>query len=121
MKALIIIAHGSRKALSNSEFNEFVKQIAKEDTSYDKVLPAFLELCEPSIEESTKILCEDSYDEIYYYPYFLNSGRHILSDIPEIIEKLQKEYSDKKLILLPHFGKSEKIKNVILEDIELDK
>jgi len=119
MKGLILIAHGSRKALSNTEFKNFVAELKQEETQYKILSAAFLELADPSIEEATKELIEENIEEIYYYPYFLNSGRHILTDIPEIIEKLQEENKDIKLTLLPHFGKSEKIKNVVLEDISI--
>jgi len=117
MKGLIIIAHGSKKELSNNEFISFVQQIAKQETQYKSVEPAFLEIATPSIQEVTKSLLEQNIDDIYYYPYFLNSGKHVTRDIPKIVEELKEKYKEKNFTLLDHFGKSQKIVDIVLNDI----
>ena len=117
MKALIIIAHGSKKDLSNNEFKSMVEKIKGKNNSYDFVETAFLELAQPSIEDATKKLINEGVKEFYYYPFFLNSGRHVLNDIPEIIDTLKENYPTLNFNLLTHFGKSKFIEEIILKDI----
>lgn len=119
MKTLIIIAHGSKKLLSNVEFIEFVNEISDENKDYNLTIPAFLELAEPSIHEAVKYALHKNTNEIYFYPYFLNSGKHIQIDIPNIVKGLKILYPDIKLELLNHFGKSKEIKNIVLKDVGL--
>lgn len=118
MKALICIAHGSKKKSSNDEFLEMVENIKTKDENFNFVYASFLELATPSIQESVFDAIEKGAKKIEFYPFFLNSGKHVLIDIPEIIKKLQLEYKQIDFTLLPHFGSSSKIVDIILEDIK---
>lgn len=117
MKALIFIAHGSKKELSNNEFKSMVENIKTKDKKYDFIEASFLEIALPSIEDSTKKLIEKGAKEISFYPFFLNSGKHVAIDIPNIIKNLQKQYPNISFFTLEHFGKSRYIEDIILKDI----
>lgn len=117
MKAIIFIAHGSKKEQSNNEFINLIEKVSKEDTKYDLKKAAFLELATPSIQEVAVEFIKKGAKKISFYPFFLNSGKHVLIDLPNIIEDLKKEYPLVEFKLLSHFGKSEKIKDIILSDI----
>ena len=45
-----------------------------------------MEIAEPSIPEVLKALVEEGVDEIICHPYFLSPGRHVVEDIPEIVD-----------------------------------
>ena len=94
MKSLIIVAHGSKKEISNDEVKDIVNQIKSNDTDYTITEPAFLEFATPSIEQSVKNSINLECFEIYIYPYFLNSGKHVTSDIPNTIKKLSLKYQN---------------------------
>jgi len=118
MKALILIAHGSKKEESNEEFRELVNTIKSNDINkYETIETAFLEFVEPSIEDIAERLYKEGIQEITFYPYFLNSGKHVVIDIPNIMESLKLRYPKMKFIQLPHFGLSKKIASIILEEI----
>ena len=119
MKSLIIIAHGSRKETSNIEVIDIVNQIKNSKTSYTLVESAFLEFASPSIEDSVKKSIDLNLIEIYIYPYFLNSGKHVTSDIPDTIKILKLKYPQVNFTILPHFGESKKINEIILSDTEI--
>ena len=57
--------------------------------------------------------------EIYIYPYFLNSGKHVTSDIPDTIKALKIKYHQVNFTMLPHFGESKKINEIILSDTDI--
>ncbi|RXJ66424.1 cobalamin biosynthesis protein CbiX [Halarcobacter ebronensis] len=117
MKALIFVAHGSKKELSNNEFISMVESIKQRVNSYDIIKASFLEIAEPSINDASKRAIEAGAKEIYYYPFFLNSGRHVAVDIPNIIYTLKNSYDDVEFKILEHFGKSEYIEDIVLKDI----
>jgi len=52
MRALLIIAHGSRRAASNQEVIDLVGFLSTKTKDYLNIAAAFLELATPSISES---------------------------------------------------------------------
>lgn len=114
---IIFIAHGSKKEASNEEFINMTKELSLKLPSFSYICAAFLELASPSIEEVTKEFIEKGVEKIVFYPFFLNSGKHVQIDIPTIVKDLQSFYSNIEFDLLPHFGTSEKIQGLIVNDI----
>ena len=119
MKSLIIIAHGSRKEVSNNEVLEIVKQVKNSKTNYSIIEPAFLEFANPTLEDSVIKSINNNCLEVYVYPYFLNSGRHVTSDIPEEVDLLKEKYPKVTFTVLTHFGQSLKINEIILSDTNI--
>ena len=104
-KALIIVAHGSRKDSSNEEvrvLGEKVKSL--QDTHYGYVETAFLEFATPSLEESILSCVSNGVTEIVILPYFLASGNHVTRDIPEVLQKVQLSHPQVKMVLKEHIG-----------------
>ncbi|RXK14464.1 hypothetical protein CP965_03175 [Halarcobacter mediterraneus] len=116
-KGIIFIAHGSKKEESNKEFIEMVNKISQKDNNYDFIKPAFLELVTPDIKSVATEFIIKGAKRIVFYPFFLNSGKHVQIDIPNIIKDLREEAPEVNFELLPHFGKSQKIEEIILSDI----
>jgi sirohydrochlorin ferrochelatase len=104
-RALIIVAHGSRKNSSNEEvkaLGEKVKYL--QDKHYAFVMTAFLEFAAPSLEESMLSCIDKGASEIVILPYFLASGNHVTRDIPEVVQKIQASYPQVKITLKEHLG-----------------
>jgi sirohydrochlorin ferrochelatase len=117
MKSLVIIAHGSKKESSNDEVKKIVENIRKYNTSYLNIEVSFLEFESPSLEDSIKKCVDLKSHKICIYPYFLNSGKHVTFDIPNIVKELKTKYHKTIFLILPHFGKSKSVTNIILSDI----
>ncbi len=117
MNGLVLIAHGSKKDLSNNEFRKLVDEIKEKDDKFSQVEAAFLEFASPEIVTVVEKFIKDGISKIYFYPYFLNSGKHVSVDLPDIIGELESNNTSVEFMLLTHFGKSEKISDIILEDI----
>ena len=103
--ALIIVAHGSRKASSNEEvkvLGEKVKSL--QDKRYAFVMTSFLEFTTPSLEESILSCIDKGASEVVILPYFLASGNHVTRDIPEVVQKIQVSYPQVKITLKEHIG-----------------
>ncbi|GIT99926.1 sirohydrochlorin cobaltochelatase [Sulfurovum sp. TSL6] len=104
-RALIIVAHGSRKNSSNEEvkaLGEKVKSI--QDKHYTLVMTSFLEFVTPSLEESILSCIDKGVSEIVILPYFLASGNHVTRDIPEVVQKIQASHPQVKITLKEHLG-----------------
>ena len=119
MNAIIFIAHGSKKEKSNNEFLELIENISKKDTTYSLKKAAFLEAALPNIPTCVDELIKKGATHIYLYPFFLNSGKHVLIDLPELLVTLKNENPKIEFTLLEHFGKSKRIEEIILDDISL--
>ncbi|MEA2048917.1 MAG: CbiX/SirB N-terminal domain-containing protein [Campylobacterota bacterium] len=103
--ALIIVAHGSRKASSNEEvkaLGEKVKALKEKEFAF--VSTSFLEFATPSLEESILESIDKGMAEIVILPYFLASGNHVSRDIPAIIEKIQASHPRVSMTLKEHLG-----------------
>ncbi len=121
MNALVMIAHGSRRKEANAEFIALVEKIkTTEGSKYDFVEPCFLEISSPSLSEVVKYVIGNGVTRISVFPYFLNSGNHVLRDIPEIVDRLTQHYPDCTITLLPYFGTIEKIVELISRHIPGD-
>lgn len=105
--ALIIVAHGSRKASSNEEVKALGEKVkVLQDKYYDSVMTAFLEFVSPSLEESILSTIELGAKEIVILPYFLASGNHVTRDIPEVLSKVQTSHPEVNITLKEHIGSS---------------
>ena len=106
-RALIIVAHGSRKDSSNEEVKALVEKVkCLQDKHYTFVMTAFLEFANPSLEECILSCVDRGASEIVILPYFLASGNHVTRDIPEVVQKIQASHPQVKLILKEHIGSS---------------
>ena len=115
MKALLLIAHGSRKQSSNAEVAKLAQKIAKLDHSFELVNHGFLELTTPSANDALAKLVEQGATHMTVLPYFLAAGHHVISDFPEIMSKAQQDFPDVEFKLLPHLGAMEGMAQWIVE------
>ena len=108
MKALVIVAHGSRRQASNDEVrtlsNEMTGIIAND---FPIVETGFLELAEPFIPDAIENCIKRGATDVCVVPYFLSAGRHVIEDVPGEVDKAQQANPDIKMEVLPHIGGSE--------------
>lgn len=115
MKALLLVAHGSRLNSANEEIACLIGRLqSKTGSDFDRVMPAFLELAEPSIPDAIQQCVDAGAKEIILLPYFLANGKHVAQDIPSQVDKKRAQYPDIKIQLLDYFGKSPQITDTLL-------
>ncbi|MEZ5535177.1 MAG: CbiX/SirB N-terminal domain-containing protein [Thiolinea sp.] len=120
-KALLIVAHGSRRQRSNDAVAEVTAQVAKAAGGrYVKVDCAFLELAEPSIETGIDRCVAAGAGDIVVMPYFLSPGRHVAEDVPGIVQAKQQEYPELNIRLGTYLGAAPDMAGLILETVERD-
>ena len=104
MKALLLIAHGSRQATANDEIRALTAKLRDPGSGFDRVECAFLEMAEPDIAHTGEELAAGGAGEIVVLPYFLAAGRHVAEDIPAQVARIQAQHPHLKITLAPHFG-----------------
>ncbi len=115
MKALLIVAHGSRRAASNQEVVALAESLHRHShNDYDLVEAAFLELAEPSIPDGIRHCVKQGATDVIVFPYFLNSGRHVTEDIPAEVSVGQSEHPTVKITLSQHLGAAEVMPELVL-------
>ena len=86
MKAVLLISHGSRSAKTKEEVGVLVKDLQKR-TGITIFEYAFLEIESPGIPEGIDICVAKGATQVIVLLNFLNSGRHVNNDIPEIVRQ----------------------------------
>ena len=118
MKALLIVAHGSRRKESNDEVRRLATRIGENSgPAFGLVSSAFLEISSPQIDSAVHDLVEDGVDEIKVFPYFLAAGNHVVNDIPKLIAEEEENYPDVHFEILPHLGALQGISTLVLNQI----
>ena len=91
MKALLLVAHGSRRDASNEEVRQLTQclKLRTDENEFIDVRCAFLELADPSIPDGVQQCIESGAQEVLVLPYFLSAGRHVAQDIPQLLAESQ--------------------------------
>jgi len=118
MKALLIVAHGSRRKDSNDEVRRLADRIRENSgPAFNFVTSAFLEISSPQVDSAIADLAEEGVTDILVFPYFLTAGTHVSCDIPRIIEEEKEGYPNIHFEVLPHLGALQGISSLILKQI----
>jgi len=118
MKALLLIAHGSRRQASNDEVISLANSLMKSmSDEYNIISAGFLELAEPLISDALDDCLNNGATEIIVVPYFLSAGRHVQTDVPKEIEQWQQNHSDCCVHSVPYIGSSTMMQELIINSI----
>jgi len=116
MKAILLVAHGSRRVESNTEIAQLTKRLAlRAKSEFDIVEHAFLELCDPLIPDGIQSCIENGATTISVVPYFLARGTHVANDIPEQVAIKQAQYPDMDIHITEYLGTSDELVDVLLK------
>ena len=116
MHALLIVAHGSRRAESNEEIRALTQQVAsKAREHFDLIDCAFLELADPLIPVGVNSLVERGAKSVVVVPYFLAKGAHVRDDIPEAVTQAQAAHPDIAITVSNYFGAADVVPDVLTE------
>ena len=118
MKALLIIAHGSRKESSNDEVATLAKAVSLLDSSFSFIEHAFLELTAPKVLDGIDTLVTKGADDVVILPYFLAAGFHVMDDLPKLLNDAKVKHPEVNFSLLKHMGAAELMPSWILQQAD---
>ena len=118
MKALLLIAHGSRKQSSNDEVALLAERVKAQPSEFEAVTHCFLELTEPRVPTAIDQLIADGAAEITILPYFLAAGYHVAEDLPKLLEEAKIKFPQTQFNMLEHLGAADLMPQWILQQTQ---
>lgn len=103
IRPLLTIGHGTRDESGRQSFLDFTAAYQALDTSRP-VLPCFLELTEPTIQQGVDFCVERGYTELSVLPILLFAARHNKFDVTNELDKAKIRHPQVKFHYGRHFG-----------------
>ena len=117
MQAILYVGHGTRSTKGAEEAKLFLNEVMNRVEAEIQEI-SFLELTQPTIEESFERCIEVGATNITVVPLFLLAAGHIKQDIPEKLKYLQQKHPFVQVIVADPFGVQEIILDGIVELIK---
>ena len=116
MKALLLVAHGSRRDESNEEVVQLASRLAAIAVDdFDLVDHAFLELAEPSIPDGIERCLQKGATSVRVLPYFLARGAHVVEHIPQQVAIKQNEHPNADIQITDCLGTADELAELLLQ------
>lgn len=112
---VVMAAHGSRAEAANTAHRELVDAVAAHSPA--PVVPAFLELAEPSIPAAIDAVVADGSTQVLVLPYFLHPGRHLAEDLTGIVADATERHPGVRVRLLDLFGADRALAALVVAQI----
>ena len=93
MKAIILFGHGARDIRWREPFDRLAA-LWKAQHSGVLVELAFLEMMQPSLEESVRSLSLQGVTQITVVPVFFGQGGHLRNDFPVLLKECQAQFPE---------------------------
>ena len=102
MKALILLAHGSRHPATSDEVAALALGVAA--ATRCNVSHAFLEINRPTLSEAIAQAVAGGAELVNVLPLFVNTGNHVVRDLPQLVADARAQYPHVEIGLLRHVG-----------------
>ena len=101
--AVLLMAHGSRRASANDDLVQLAGLVASRGP-YRIVEVSYLELAEPTITTGGCACVSRGARRVLMLPYFLSAGVHVVTDLEAHRLELAAEFPETEFVLCPHLG-----------------
>ena len=109
-RVVLLVAHGSRNPLAAAEHTRLCAAVQEDlrtqapGEAEIQVRPAYLEIAAPSIQDAVDGAVADGAVSIRLLPHFLNSGNHVMVDLPAQVDQARTRHPDVGIELVEHLG-----------------
>ncbi|MBO9997620.1 MAG: sirohydrochlorin chelatase [Cyanobacteria bacterium SID2] len=107
-RALLLLGHGTRDRDGRQTFLDFAEAFQKHDSSRP-VIPCFLELTEPSIQEGVDRCVEMGYTDLTALPVLLFAARHNKFDVTNELDRARSRHPQVQFHYGRHLGVAPKL------------
>ncbi len=115
--ALLLIAHGSRRAEANADLDALADQF-RAMQNYSFVQTSFLELAEPNIATGGQACAQAGAKYVVMVPYFLSPGVHVKDDLTEARDTLTVQFPDVRFVLAEPIGRHPLMLEIVQNRVE---
>lgn len=112
--AILLIAHGSRRAEANAELRVVAEALAARRPDC-LIEIAYLELAAPDIPTAARRCVERGATEVRLLPYFLSPGAHVREDLTGFRDAFAEEFPTVRFECCPPLGVHPLLVDVLLE------
>jgi sirohydrochlorin ferrochelatase len=113
-EAVLLVSHGSRSPETKKEVSALVRRLRRRLPG--KIIEfAFLEIASPDIPEGIDRCVSHGAGFVVLILNFLNSGRHVNDDIPDIIGTAKKKYPQIKFTISKPVGQHARIPELFID------
>ena len=102
-RPLLMVGHGSRSAQGRQNVIDFAQQYHALDSSRP-VVPCFLELTEPTIQDGVDRCVEQGYTQLSVLPVLLFAARHNKFDVTNELDRARQRHPQVQFHYGRHFG-----------------
>ena len=103
MTALLLIAHGSRRAEANADLEYVAARLR--GRGHPDVQVSYLELAEPSIDGGGARCASRGATDVILLPYFLSPGKHVADDLTAARDRLAAAFPGVRFVLAEPLGR----------------
>lgn len=114
--AVLLIAHGSRRASANEDLFRLA-ELVRQRGAAAVVECAFLELAEPTIEQGAAACVGRGAQRVLLVPYFLSAGQHVTGDLQRFREELSRTHPGVEFVVCPPLGLHPALLEAVLDRI----
>jgi sirohydrochlorin ferrochelatase len=112
--AVLLIAHGSRRAEANADLTDLAHRLSLAGT-YPIVVASFLELAEPDIPTGGDLCVARGARRVLMVPYFLSDGVHLQRDLAAARDALAAQHPGVEFLLGPALGPHPLLDRLVIE------
>ncbi len=116
MRAVLLIAHGSRRAEANADL-EFIAAALREHPGAPLVRCCYLELAPPTIREGGAACVALGATDVVMLPYFLSPGVHVREDLQTERAALAERFPEVAFRLAEPLGRHPLLLTIVEERI----
>ena len=116
MKAVLLIAHGSRRAEANEDLEHVAAELRRQPES-PFVTCSYLELAPPSIADGGAACAAAGATDVVMLPYFLSPGVHVREDLIEARAELASRFPEVQFRLAEPLGRHPLLVTIVEERI----
>ncbi|PGM51042.1 sirohydrochlorin chelatase [Bacillus sp. AFS053548] len=115
--AVVYIGHGSRRQEGNQQFIHFIQSVIKEIPIQVQEY-AFLELVDPTIQQSLEKIIVEGAINILVVPVLLFAAGHYKRDIPDEFNIILKRFRHVNITITEPFGIHKKMIQLVLKRVQ---
>jgi len=115
--ALLLIAHGSRRAEANDDLAHIAEQLRQRDR-YALIQTSYLEISEPDIAAGGALCVTQGVGRVVMIPYFLSAGVHVHRDLAAARDELSARFPEVEFILAQPLGRHPSLVEIVIQRVE---
>lgn len=115
--AVLLIAHGSRRAEANQDLVR-LRDLVSERRRYPVVEISYLELAEPTIEQGAARCAARGAQQVLMLPWFLSAGAHVVDDLENHRRTAAAAHPGVNFVLCPPLGLHPLLVDVVLARLD---